>query len=243
MKTARRLALLAWALMAPIGAAQAADVVVVESTAPELPAGQVIKAGTPIRIPAGARIAVVGEDGKVVKLAGPFSGVAAPATAAASDKGTVQALSRLFADKGPAATSWGTFRGDIASDDTAGTPPEVWAVNIMRSETVCLPAGTRPMIWRPDASQPMSAILLQLSSGREGSIALDAGQQSLPWPSAPEIVDGGEYAIRETGGNGVRRLFVRLIPASQESGVPQVAWMSDAGCLRQAKTLLAQVAG
>lgn len=241
VKSLQRLALAAAALLASHAAAVAADMVIVESTAPDLRAGQVISAGTTLNIPAGTAIAVVGEDGKVIKLAGPFSGIAAPAAAATSDKGTVQALSRLFADKGPAANSWGTFRGAEITGESA-SPPDVWSVDILRSETVCVPAGTQPALWRADAGQPLAAILLQEATGREGSIDLGVGQQTLPWPQTPEIVDGGEYAIRDADGNGERRLYVRVIPASTAIGIPQVAWMSDAGCLRQAKALLAQTA-
>lgn len=242
MKSLQRLLFTAAMLLAPLAIAHATDLVIVESTASDLPAGQVVKAGVPITIPAGTQISVVGEDGKVIRLSGPFSGLAAPASAAAGDKGTVQALSRLFADKGPAATSWGTFRGEGVGEE-AGNPPDVWSVNLLRSETVCVPTGTRPLLWRADASQPMSAILLEMRTGREGTIVLDAGQQTLPWPQTPAIVDAGEYALREPDGSGERRLVVRVIPANTATGVSEVAWMSDAGCLRQAKQLLARVAG
>lgn len=242
MKSLHRLLFAACALLASIATADAADLVIVESTAAELPAGQVIKTGVPITIPAGAQVAVVGEDGKVIKIAGPFSGIAAPASAAASDKGTVQALSRLFADKGPAANSWGTFRGETVGEE-ASNPPDLWSVNLLRSETVCVPADRKPTLWRADAAQPMAAILLDTKTGHEGNIVLDAGQQTLPWPQTPAIVDGGEYALRDSDGSGERRFFLRVIPGDSASGVPEVTWMSDAGCLRQAKMLLAQVAG
>lgn len=241
VKSLQRLALAVLALLASSAVGFAADMVIVESTAPDLRAGQVITTATRLNIPPGSHIAIIGEDGKVIKLSGPFSGIAAPAAAATSDKGTVQALSRLFADKGPAANSWGTFRGvEIVGD--GASPPDVWSVDILRSETVCVPAGTQPALWRADASQPLSAILLQEATGREGAIDLNAGQQTLPWPQTPEIVDGGSYAIRDADGNGERRLYVRVIPAGTAIGIPQVAWMSDAGCLRQAKALLAQTA-
>jgi hypothetical protein len=241
VKSLQQLALVVLVLLTSRAVAFAADMVIVESTAPDLHAGQVIASGKTLNIPAGAKVAIVGEDGKVIKLSGPFSGIAAPATAASSEKGTVQALSRLFADKGPAADSWGTFRGaEIAGD--GDTPPDVWSIDVRRSETACVPAGTQPVLWRADASQPMSGILLLETTGREGPIDLGAGQQTLAWPQTPEIVDGGAYAIRDADGSGERRLFLRVIPAGTPNGIQQVAWMSDAGCLRQAKALLTQIA-
>ncbi|QNT68882.1 hypothetical protein [Defluviicoccus vanus] len=233
-------------LLVPLSAAGAAELVIVESTAPQLPAGQVINTTSPLVVPAGARIAIVGDDGKVNRIEGPYSGTptaAAPAAggaAAGGDKGVVPALSRLFADKGPSASSWGTFRG-AEGGDGADTPPEVWAINMMHAETVCVPSGVEPFLWRADASQAASLILLQLATGREGAIEIIPGKQTAPWPPTLQLRDGGEYAIRDTGNTWERRLFIRVIPADKSSGIAQVAWMSDAGCVRQAKRLLTQL--
>ncbi|NJO67723.1 MAG: hypothetical protein HC826_02000, partial [Rhodospirillales bacterium] len=113
--------------------------------------------------------------------------------------------------------------------------------------TVCLPGGQPPLLWRADASSPLSLVLLDSASGREGSVSLDTGEQTAEWPDSLPLADNSEYAIRDadatSGDVDDRRLFFRLIPDDRTDQIQQVAWMSDAGCVRQARLLLIQVAG
>lgn len=69
-------------------------------------------------------------------------------------------------------------------------------------------------------------------------MALPAGQHSALWPRSVPLLDGGEYAVRDPRSLWERRLVVRVIPVGEISTVRQVAWMSDAGCFRQARVLV-----
>lgn len=235
-------ALLVVLLAAP--AASAAQLVVVESTVKGLSAGQVVDGSAVLQIPAGGQVTVIGEDGKISKLTGPYSGKPAAGSGEGGNPGTVQALSRLFVSNQPSATSWGTFRGDETATTFRGgdatAPAEIWAVDVRRSETACVPAGESLTLWRPDAGEPLEIILLHVASGREATLAFAAGAQSLSWPAAVPLLDGGEYAIRDTSNRWERRLSLRIVPADRTSQIDRAAWMSDAGCFRQARTLLAQ---
>ena len=184
----------------------------------------------------------MGEDGKVVKLQGPFSGPPTTKDAGADDKGVVQALSRLFAPTGPQGSSWGTFRGaETLRGDEARNPPEVWAFNVLRSENVCLPASAEPTLWRPEADSQLTIVLLHLSTGREATVTFEAGETTAPWPPEVDLLDGGEYALRDVANQWERRLLFRLIPAERSTAIEQAAWMSDMGCIRQAKALVSRL--
>ncbi|HYN38757.1 MAG TPA: hypothetical protein VES39_05855, partial [Rhodospirillales bacterium] len=123
----------------------------------------------------------------------------------------------------------------------AATPPEPWAWNLYRSDSICVPAGTEPALWRPNATREQAVVLLHLSTGREAEVAFAAGEQSAPWPKAVPLLDGGEYAVRDAGNLWERRLAVRVIPADETGDIRQIAWMSDAGCLRQARLLVSRL--
>lgn len=225
------------------GDALASQMVVVESTTAKLQAGQVIPSDTRIDLAAGSRISLVGEDGRVIKLQGPYTGPAAVGGDGHGDPGVVGALSRLFATKEPSAQSWGTVRGvETLRGDEAAHPPGLWAINVLRSESVCLPAGAEPSLWRPDVRHEMAVIVLHLSTGREATATFAAGAAEVAWPSDVGLLDGGEYALRDTDNRWERRLFVRLIPADRATPVASAAWMSDMGCIRQARALLATAA-
>lgn len=109
-----------------------------------------------------------------------------------------------------------------------------------RSETACVPAGESPTLWRPDGSEPLDVSLPPVASGRQSTLAFPEAMQSLSWPAAVPLLVGGEYAIRDTGNRWERRLSLRIVPADRTSQIEQAAWMSDAGCVRQACTLPAQ---
>lgn len=226
-------------LAAPM--AQAAQLVVVESTSPSLPAGTVVDGAQALPLAAGDRVALVREDGTLVRLTGPSS--TAPGSGDASpagDKGVVQSLSRLFAANQPSASAWGTFRGNepLPGRD-ASNPPGVWVVNVVRSDSICVPAATEPTLWRSDAQREQVVVLLHLSTGREADVEFAAGQAEATWPKSVPLLDGGEYALRDSANLWERRLAVRVIPAEEAGAVRQIAWMSDAGCIRQARALLA----
>ena len=179
----------------------------------------------------------------MVRLQGPSSGAPLAADASAGgDKGVVQALSRLFASNQPSASAWGTFRGnETLQGREAASPSEVWSWNLYRSDSICVPAGIEPSLWRQDAAQDQQVVLLHLSTGNEAEVEFAAGQQSAPWPKGVPLLDGGEYAVRDAGNLWERHLAIRVIPVEDAGDVRQIAWMSDAGCLRQARLRLSQL--
>jgi hypothetical protein len=226
-----------------VSTGRAAELVVIDSTVPRIAPGQIVDSTKPLTLASGARLSLVGEDGRVIRLEGPFSG--APVTGdgdGARDKGVVRALSRLFSPNHPQDSTWGTFRGaETLRGAEALNPPDVWAFNVLRSETVCLPSGAGPILWRPHAETELMVILLHLATGREATVTFAAGEASASWPPEVALLDGGIYVIRDIANQWERRLLVRLIPVDRDTPVVQAAWMSDVGCIGQAKELVSRL--
>lgn len=236
-------AVLAALLCLPAASPASADqFVVIESTAPGIATGTVLQSGQSITLPAGARVSLVSDRGTVATLTGPFSGVPPVGGGGASDPTVVDAISSLFAQTGPRAQSWGTFRGESAMRGEGGdAPSDVWTINLQQSERICLPAGTAPRLWRAAADGELLVVLVHVSSGREAYLRFADGVQDVAWPGELPLIDGGEYALRDTGYLWERHLALRVIPDGTAAGAHQVAWMADTGCFRQARLLLSQL--
>lgn len=243
-----RLSMAVFVLALATSSALARQSVVVESTAPSFPPGQVIDDNTSVQLPAGTTVTLVADNGAITKLSGPFTGKpTAPGAAPADgdgDPAVVQALSRLFVANQPLSNSWGTFRGHEPAGSFRGdgespvSPAQIWAINVRDSETVCALSGTAPTLWRADKTDPVTVLLVHLSTGREATITFPANVQEQPWPSGVPLLDGGEYAVRDANNQWERRMALRIVPADQKPGVARAAWMSDAGCFRQARAVL-----
>ena len=227
---------------------ETSQLVVIESTSPQINPGQVIDGSKSLSLPAGVQVTLVGEDGKLTKLKGPFSGAPAQGKvaggkAAGGDKKVVAALSRLFASGAPGTSSLGAFRGyGSAVDSQVLNPPDVWAVNVYRSESLCIPEGVTPTLWRADPGRNLSLIVLHLSTGKEDTVAFPTSVHEAPWPKQVPLLDGGEYSLRDGGNMWERKLVLKSVPKDLPTEAHAIAWMADNGCLRQAKAQVAKLA-
>jgi hypothetical protein len=200
-----------------VSAAEASQLVVVESTVAGISSGQILDGAKPLDIAAGKSVTVITESGQVKKLAGPFSG--APAgKAGGGGPDIVASLSRLIEGKSGGG---------------------VWDIDAFRSGTHCIVAGSEARLWRAKAKKKAKLQIKTLPYGKKVASNWAAGADVLAWPAAVEIKDGAEYLMRRAKGLTASRVTLRLIPGDTPSDVHRVAWMADNGCVRQAKELLA----
>jgi hypothetical protein len=232
-------------LLVNIAGATGRELIVIDSNVSRLQPGSMVEATEPLTLAQGERLTLVGDDGAVFRLEGPASGPPAITdTSPVTDDGVLQALSRLFSsDVAPATrAAWGGFRGtERPQDRDAHYPGDVWAWNLHRSDSICVPAGLAPSLWRPDATREQNVVLLHVSTGKEADVDFAAAQHNASWPQSVPLLDGGEYAARDARNLWERRLTVRIVPVGEISTIRQIAWMSDAGCLRQARLLVARL--
>jgi hypothetical protein len=214
--------------------AMASDLVVIDSSAPQYRPGQVLDAAKPVSLAPGAKISVVGQDGRVIKLQGPFSG-APGAGSGKGDPGVVQTLSKLLSGGKAETAALGTFRGSEGS--TAGAAGDIWAVDVMASETYCTASGRAPTLWRPDAVRESTVALEKGDTA--ALVRFPAGSDAAAWPVQVPVENAARYVIRDANDTWSTRFTLVVVPADAGEGASQAAWMAEHGCARQARALIA----
>ncbi len=186
---------------------------------------------------------IVGDDGKVIKLEGPFSGVIGTAGDAGSSGGVVvvEAISKLFSGETPETGALGTFRGSRGAGQAGTKAPDVWAIDVSQSETQCVPGGMVPTLWRSQASRELTIAVEYLTSKTGALVQFPAGVDVVAWPAQVPLEDGGRYSIRDSNDTWRSGLTLRVIPVEQSSTIGRAAWMAENGCAAQARTLMANL--
>lgn len=216
-----------------MGPGVAAELLVLSSTAPDIEAGEMLDGAMSLTLPAGTKVTLVAQDGQTVILEGPFEG--APSSGGgAGDPGLLTKLSALVGGPSQDASAIGAVRSAGGS-----APNDPWVVNISRSGHHCVRSGGRPELWRPGADQAGTLSLKRLSPAKRTKTTWPRGQATLPWPERMSLTDGATYMARLRGGSTAKRLVMHVVPADLPTDVHRAVWMSDAGCVGQARRLLA----
>lgn len=241
MKRGFSLFLLAGALMTqPI---MAAEVVVVRSTAPDLPTGKVLDGDAPIQLAAGSRVTLITESGKSVTLEGPFTGPPAPGGGGGKDKDKVsQALSGLIARGDVETRKLGTFRSVPIGNAVDAPAPAAEEINVLDGGNQCVIQGRQPRLSVKGAAQ---GTFLSIASGKKPAAVVPLDGAGADWPGNLKIVDGANYDLMLSEPvKGVQKTSVRLhlIPADLPSDAHRAARMADKMCDRQARALLSTLA-
>lgn len=218
----------------PPAAADAAELLILGSTESNLPEGGLIDSAATLSIAAGAKLTLVDESGRKITLKGPFTGVPAAAEPPAEDgfgSRMLMALSRLIVGPAPDPSQVGAIRGAGAASS------ELWQINVSMTGDHCLRADMPPTLWRPRAND---AATLSIKRPGQGWVRTEwsAGQASLGWPGGVALVDDATYLVRLGSGIAVNRVVVHILPADLPTDFHRVAWMTEKGCLRQARSLL-----
>lgn len=214
------LALAASLLMA--GGAAAEEMLVVGSSAPGLAPGDVAPTGRSFEIPRDSEVTLVAPSGGVLKIEGPWSGrIDTP-----SDDGGPGLIQRLYAlfQMPDRRARFGATRSlsscvtvDLEQDD-----------DICVAEPSCIAFQT--------AGQPQAPVTMQGPDGTSTALAPSVGG-SWRWPG-DLIRQSGTYTIRAGEGGSPKALEVHLQP-DLPTRAHEIAWMGEAGCVRQAQEALA----
>lgn len=201
--------------------AGAAELLVIESTVPGLQAGATASTGAPLEVPRDSDLTLVAPSGGVLTIQGPWQGqIEAPA--ARGDEGLIGRLLSVF--QAPEAdTSLGAMRSFSDCE----------LVELGRMADVCVPASG--CIEIRTAGEIPRLLAAHAPDGSEAELARTMGGEIWAWPRGHQVQDG-EYVLTSSGG-GAEVLRVHVQPPLA-STAHEIAWMSEAGCLAQAKTAL-----
>ncbi len=217
--------------------AEAANLVVVASTAPGLAPGQIIHSDDPLEVPNGARVTLVSETGKTLIVPGPHSGPAENGAGPGGNDGLLVSLSGLLSGPNRETASLGTMRAAAPPP----SPTDPWVIDTGAWGHHCVPAKGPAVLWRGKAGRPRTLILKNLSDRSKSVTPWPAGAQTLPWPSKTTLGEGDKYLARMKGGRVSSKLVLHLVPEGLPTDAHRAAWMADKGCLRQARRLLARL--
>lgn len=233
MKICRFLILLSF-LIVPLGV-HSAEIIVLESTAPGIEAGSIVQDTDIVQIPDGAVILVAEEDGTTRDIAGPYNGPAGSAGTGTGEGGggLIANLGKLVQDRENTRQVLGAIRAAPGQ-----VPPDLYLIDAARSETVCLPAGLAPRLWRPATMAAETEVSIRLFDGPSANFLWGSAEQIADWPAAVTLRDGGDYALRLGIAPRPTQLSIRLVPSSLAKPTAQAAWMYNAGCRRQAALLI-----
>lgn len=219
--------------------AEAAEIVVIESTSQRYVAGQLIDAAAQLVIAAGESVTVATENALLIKIDGPHNG---PAAGPPPDQsGVRRALAQLIVEERPAVGGVGGVRGDSEEEQAPDTRPDPWLVHAARSGDQCVVRDAAVGVWREEAG---SALVVEVGislSERTAQIRWDAGQQRATWPAATTLTDDTVYLLRSV--DSLRSVPIRLhvldpALAAGGAGLAPVAWLVAKGCIDQARVLM-----
>ena len=214
------------------GRAVAGELVVLDSTVPGFKVGQVIDSAKPLSLPAGTRLSVIGGDGAVKALKGPFSGIPV-GSGGATDPSLIASLAKLIENQGSESMSLGVTRAADA------TRPTVWAVNALSTGDHCVLAGSPPILWRHKSRKPAKLTIRNLADKSKVTVPWPAGASQVPWPADMPRRDRGDYLVKVSTKLSAARLTLHVVPADLPSDAHRAVWVAERGCRGQARALLA----
>lgn len=227
---------------APFVGADAAEIVVLESTSARYVAGQMLDAAAPIALAAGETVTIATEDARLIRIEGPHNG---PAAGPMPDPSAVRrALTQLIVEERPTVGGVGGVRGGEAEAQGADTRPDPWLLHAQRGGDQCVLGGQSVGVWRENAGEALVAEVGASLAESSGQIRWDAGQQRAAWPAQAALVDEAVYLLRPT--TSLLSVSIRLhvlAPTLAEPGLAAAAWLAAKRCTDQAQVLMREPAG
>lgn len=243
-KAAKRGFIAAIACFTLLGPAQAADLLILASNQSGLPEGGIIDHSAALNLPEGAKLTLLSTSGKKIEISGPYAGAAEAGNGAGGDeaanRGMLAAVSRLIVGKSTDDRQVGVTR-NVPSAVGQGSTEDPWALNVSISGSHCVMAEGSTLLWRPKAETTENVSITRMKPKARAKTQWPAGAASLEWPATLELTDKATYLVRVGKGMLVNKFKIHVLPSDLASDFHRVAWMSERGCKRQARKLLASL--
>ena len=218
--------------------ASAEGLVVFESSRMVLAPGQVVDRARPFFLRPGQRLFLIAENGRLIKLFGPFWG--APGPRMVNKKGGVDAFESVIAPSHAKAATPGVPKSVTAVywANQWGWVPDPEVINVERSGHKCLFEDHPVIFWRRENGRE-SPLNVKLGEGWwEAKAQWPKGASRLATPKEMPIMDGVFYRVMLEGTETA--LILHIIPATVKTAEAKVTWMHAVGCQAQATALLRQ---
>lgn len=221
----------------------AANVTVIASDVPEIKPKTELSDDTRISIGRGQSVTLLLPSAKTKTVLGPFNGEVRKLY---SNPGFISRIYRLIVDR------WRT--GNV--DDSQGTalrflPPLYeggWKPIRLRDSIgeataiYCYEAGTFPQIVRTAERKSNRLVITDAVSGTErASVDWPEGSNTISWPSAMPLADGGRYTLSNS--DVVNSIVLKKVPSGSFSGDNVVNVLGEADCTPQLAVWLKETSG
>jgi len=209
--------------------ATAGQWVVIAAEQTSLQPGALLDGDKLLKLAEGEQLTLLAEDGKTLKLAGPYSGAPGNGSAAGIPTDNLIAIASLLQGHQQSASMLGVMRGnDLRLPLTADL------INVDSSGERCL-SGDPVVLWRGNAVNAEQITLTDAQGGQIASLTWPVGKAELPAPGR-YFEDGKSYLLQRAG----KPVSLRVHKAATLPGNPAAlaAWMAKNGCKAQALTVL-----
>ena len=163
-------------------------------------------------------------DGRAQRLNGPSSLKAAPAKPA--ERKMLETIASGLQRAQARRIEFGVVRGG-AGDEHPGDP---WMIDVSHNDTVCIQAGTIPVLWRADASATLRISIEDRESGARRFFTWREGAVTAAWPAELDARTG-DFLVSDSLGAS-RQLHMVVVPAALKDGA-LLAELAAQGCLTQ----------
>lgn len=210
-------------------AAQAMDLIVLESRGTNLRPGQIVDSTQALALKLGQHITLISPTGVTLKLDGPY------AKAPGSDQGrgvpVANALSLLVTQRQARVGEVGTTRGAAPN-----TLPDPWVLDASRAGTVCQRDDKDAVLWRPDAAREAELIVVPADRSWKTQARWPAGSDRITIAAPATIHGGAAYLVTLNGAQSAMK--VESVPANLPNDSVRAAWLAGKDCEAQARALL-----
>jgi hypothetical protein len=210
--------------------------VVVESTTDVLQVGQLLDSSQTVTLPPGTFVTLIGDDGKIIRLVGPYTGQAAQVEPIVRNPNLVGTISHPVGGKESDGISFGGIRNADPAD-----PPGSDEIDVSRTGHHCLIRGELPSFRRGKGVRSHSYVIKDAAAGISASVSFDSDAVTAPWPAELKPRDNATYWLWDPDEPSAKRLTVHLRAARGSRDIWQVARLADIGCTQQARTLLKEL--
>ena len=118
-------------------------------------------------------------------------------------------------------------------------PTEIWEYDSREAGNVCVPAGGRPVLWRP-ADHSATRLTITTLAGAAQSFDWPAGRTSLTWPESVPFANGSAYTLSWNSGARPARITTIVLAANEADNLETLAaTLIRNQCLSQLDTFIA----
>lgn len=216
------------AMLLSAGAAQAANLIVVEARGIGLKPGSTVDSSKPLVLKQGQHVTLISDAGATLSIDGPYD---QPPSAGGSGRSIGATIAALGTEHNAR-----TGEAGVTRSGGANTLPEPWLFDVTRSGNVCLQENSQPVFWRPDAKTAAAIVVMPVDRSWKSQAAWPAGLDRMQVTTDVPVHGGAAYVVNYGGADYA--LAVNTIPASLANDSMRAAWMVQKGCEAQAEALL-----